>query len=134
MSYFTLALFAGYVLDSFWNSEATQALATLGLNIPRATLSGMAGLFLTLAPAITILVKNPKQENWLGGIISSVFSAAVALSLSISHLSRVFSFDFLSKKLALTIEPFAKYLILGGVVASILGIISFKLKKLDQKS
>lgn len=134
LGYFTLALFAGYVLNQFWNAEIVAILTPLGLNIPRATLSGFVGLGLIFSPAFVILAKNPKQENWLAGAISSIFTSVLALCLAVSSLSRVFAFDLLSENLSASVESFSKYLVLAGVILSILSIISFKLKKLDEKS
>ena len=62
-------------MNRYWNKDITIFLTTSNLVIPESTLSGIIGLFLILAPALLILAKNPKQEKWLFGIFSSIFSA-----------------------------------------------------------
>ena len=65
MGYFNLVILSGVVLNKYWNKEITNFLTTSNLTIPELTLSGIIGIVLILAPALLILTKNPKQENWI---------------------------------------------------------------------
>ncbi|RKW02125.1 MAG: hypothetical protein D8B37_00150, partial [Candidatus Saccharimonas sp.] len=84
MGYFNLIVLSGIVLNRYWNKDITNFLTTSNLVIPESTLSGIVGLFLILAPALVILAKNPKQEKWLFGILSSIFSAIFTYLVSLS--------------------------------------------------
>ncbi len=95
MGYFNLIILSGLVLNEYWNKYIASFLTTSNLAIPESTLSGIIGLFLTLAPALMILAKNPKQEKWLFGILSSIFSAIFTYLVSLSYFEKVFLTDLL---------------------------------------
>ena len=134
LAYFVLAILAGVVLNQYLNTEVVNFLTLSNLQIPKSTLTGITGLGLTLTPALLLLPKNPKQENWILGIISSIFTAIFVLSVTHSSLSRVFIFDGFSKTLAEMVELHAGILILTAVILAILSVLSFKLKKPDENS
>ena len=131
---FSLAIFAGISLNRFWNTEATNFLVELSLNIPRETLSGIVGLVLILAPAFLVLPKGGKQEKWTIGIISSLAAAIFSVSVSISSFRTIFILDDFSKNIASLVESNFSNIILAGVFFSILGVLSFKIKKPDENS
>lgn len=132
MGYFNLVILAGIVLNRYWNKDITDFLTTSNLAIPESTLSGIVGLFLILAPALIILMKNPKQEKWLFGAISSIFSAIFTYLASLSYFEKVFLPDLLSKSVSQPLEQWASWIILIGVILSILSITSFKFKKIEK--
>ena len=134
LAYFVLAILAGVVLNQYLNAEIVKILTLSNLQIPNSTLVGIAGLSLIFTPALILLPKNPKQESWLFGVISSIFASIFVLSVSHLSLSRVFVFDELSKNLALLAENYAGIIILAAVVLAILSIFSIKTKKDDKKS
>ena len=134
LAYFVLAILAGVVLNQYLNTEVVNFLTLSNLQIPKSTLTGIAGLGLTLTPALLLLPKNSKQESWLFGAISSIFASIFVLSVSHLGLSRVFVFDELSKNLALLAENYAGIIILAAVVLAILSIFSIKTKKDNKKS
>ena len=132
MGYFNLIILAGIVLNRYCNKDITNFLTTSNLVIPESTLSGIVGLFLILAPALVILAKNPKQEKWLFGILSSIFSAIFTYLVSLSYFEKVFLPDLLSKSISQPLEKWASWVILVGVIFSILSITSFKFKKIEK--
>lgn len=131
---FSLAIFAGISLNRFWNSEATDFLVSLSLNIPRETLSGIVGVALILTPAFLVLAKGGKQESWLVGVISSIFVSIFVSAVTVSNFRVIFALDELSKTLAGMTESNFSIVILAGVIFSILSVLSFKLKKPVEKS
>ena len=131
---FSLAIFAGISLNRFWNTETTNFLVELSLNIPRETLSGIVGLVLILAPAFLVLPKGGKQEKWTIGIISSLAAAIFSVAVSISSFRTIFILDDFSKNIASLVESNFSSIILAGVIFSILGVLSFKFKKPDENS
>ena len=132
MGYFNLIILSGLVLNEYWNKYITSFLITSNLAIPESTLSGIIGLFLTLAPALMILAKNPKQEKWLFGVLSSVFSAIFTYLAALTYFEKVFLPDMLSKSLSQPLEKYASYVILIGFILSILSIVSFKFNKIEK--
>ena len=134
MGYFNLVLLSGVVLNKYWNKEITNFLTTSNLTIPELTLSGIVGIILILAPALLILTKNPKQENWIIRIVSSAFSAFFAFLLLLPYFEKVFVLDDISKNIAIFLGYWMNWVILAGVVLSILSIAPVKFKKNEKKS
>ena len=87
-----------------------------------------------LAPALLILTKNPKQENWIIRIVSSVFSAFFAFLLLLPYFEKVFVLDDISKNIAIFLGYWMNWVILAGVAFSILSIAPVKFKKNEKKS
>ena len=129
MGYFNLVVLSGVVLNKYWNKEITNFLTTSNL-----TLSGIVGIILILAPALLILTKNPKQENWIIRIVSSAFSAFFAFLLLLPYFEKVFVLDDISKNIAIFLGYWMNWVILAGVVLSILSIAPVKFKKNEKKS
>ena len=134
MGYFNLVILAGVVLNRYWNKDLTVFLTTSNLAIPESTLSGIIGILLILVSALLILMKNPKQEKLILGLFSSIFSSIFAYVVSISYLEKVFLPDLLSKSISVFFEQWASWIILIGVILSILSITSFKFKKIEKTS
>lgn len=130
MGYFNLVILAGVVLNRYWNKDLTVFLTTSNLAIPESTLSGIIGILLILVSALLILMKNPKQEKLILGLFSSIFAYVV----SISYFEKVFLPDLLSKSVSGLFEQWASWIILIGVILSILSITSFKFKKIEKTS
>ena len=130
MGYFNLVILAGVVLNRYWNKDLTVFLTTSNLAIPESTLSGIIGILLILVSALLILMKNPKQEKLILGLFSSIFAYVV----SISYFEKVFLPDLLSKSISVFFEQWASWIILIGVILSILSITSFKFKKIEKTS
>ena len=134
MGYFNLVILAGVVLNRYWNKDLTVFLTTSNLAIPESTLSGIIGILLILVSALLILMKNPKQEKLILGLFSSIFSSIFAYGVSISYFEKVFLPDLLSKSISVFFEQWASWIILIGVILSILSITSFKFKKIEKTS
>lgn len=134
LAYFTLAIFAGVVLNQYFNAEVVKFFELLKLNISSAVLAGIASLVIILTPAILLLPKNPKQEKWIFGIISSIFTSIFVLTFAQGALSRIFIFDEISRNIALHLADYAGLISLTAVILSILSILSFKFEKPDKKS
>lgn len=134
MGYFNLVILAGVVLNRYWNKDLTVFLTTSNLAIPESTLSGIIGILLILVSALLILMKNPKQEKLILGLFSSIFSSIFAYVVSISYFEKVFLPDLLSKSISVFFEQWASWIILIGVILSILSITSFKFKKIEKTS
>ena len=134
MGYFNLVILAGVVLNRYWNKDLTVFLTTSKLAIPESTLSGIIGILLILVSALLILMKNPKQEKLILGLFSSIFSSIFAYVVSISYFEKVFLPDLLSKSISVFFEQWASWIILIGVILSILSITSFKFKKIEKTS
>ena len=134
LGYFIMAILAGVVLNQYLNAEIVKILTLSNLQIPQTTLVGIVGLGLIFTPALLLLPKNFKQENWLFGVTSSIFTSIFVLVISHSSLSRVFVLDDLSKNLALWVENYAGIIVLVAVIMAILSIFSTKTKKDDKKS
>lgn len=134
MGYFNLVILAGVVLNRYWNKDLTVFLTTSNLAIPESTLSGIIGILLILVSALLILMKNPKQEKLILGLFSSIFSSIFAYVVSISYFEKVFLSDLLSKSISGLLEQWASWIILTGVILSILSITSFKFKKIEKTS
>ena len=134
MGYFNLVILAGVVLNRYWNKDLTVFLTTSNLAIPESTLSGIVGILLILVSALLILMKNPKQEKLILGLFSSIFSSIFAYVVSISYFEKVFLPDLLSKSISVFFEQWASWIILIGVILSILSITSFKFKKIEKTS
>ena len=134
MGYFNLVILAGVVLNRYWNKDLTVFLTTSNLAIPESTLSGIIGILLILVSALLILMKNPKQEKLILGLFSSIFSSIFAYVVSIEYLEKVFLPDLLSKSVSGLFEQWASWIILIGVILSILSITSFKFKKIEKTS
>lgn len=132
MGYFNLVILAGVVLNRYWNKDLTVFLTTSNLAIPESTLSGIIGILLILVSALLILMKNPKQEKLILGLFSSIFSSIFAYVVSISYFEKVFLPDLLSKSISVFFEQWASWIILIGVILSILSITSFKFKKIEK--
>ena len=134
MGYFNLIILAGIVLNRYWNKDLTVFLTTSNLAIPESTLSGIIGILLILVSALLILMKNPKQEKLILGLFSSIFSSIFAYVVLISYFEKVFLSDLLSKSISGLLEQWASWIILIGVILSILSITSFKFKKIEKNS
>ena len=134
MGYFNLVILAGVVLNRYWNKDLTVFLTTSNLAIPESTLSGIIGILLILVSALLILMKNPKQEKLILGLFSSIFSSIFVYVVSISYFEKVFLPDLLSKSISVFFEQWASWIILIGVILSILSITSFKFKKIEKTS
>ena len=134
MGYFNLVILAGVVLNRYWNKDLAVFLTTSNLAIPESTLSGIIGILLILVSALLILMKNPKQEKLILGLFSSIFSSIFAYVVSISYFEKVFLPDLLSKSVSGLFEQWASWIILIGVILSILSITSFKFKKIEKTS
>ena len=134
MGYFNLVILAGVVLNRYWNKDLTVFLTTSNLAIPESTLSGIIGILLILVSALLILMKNPKQEKLILGLFSSIFSSIFAYVVSISYFEKVFLPDLLSKSISVFFEQWASWIILIGVILSILSITSFKFEKIEKTS
>lgn len=134
MGYFNLVILAGVVLNRYWNKDLTVFLTTSNLAIPESTFSGIIGILLILVSALLILMKNPKQEKLILGLFSSIFSSIFAYVVSISYFEKVFLPDLLSKSISVFFEQWASWIILIGVILSILSITSFKFKKIEKTS
>ena len=129
-----IVILAGVVLNRYWNKDLTVFLTTSNLAIPESTLSGIIGILLILVSALLILMKNPKQEKLILGLFSSIFSSIFAYVVSISYFEKVFLPDLLSKSISVFFEQWASWIILIGVILSILSITSFKFKKIEKTS
>ncbi len=134
MGYFNLVILAGVVLNRYWNKDLTVFLTTSNLAIPESTLSGIIGILLILVSALLILMKNPKQEKLILGLFSSIFSSIFVYVVSISYFEKVFLPDLLSKSISGLLEQWVGWIILIGVILSILSITSFKFKKIEKTS
>ena len=134
MGYFNLVILAGVVLNRYWNKDLAVFLTTSNLAIPESTLSGIIGILLILVSALLILMKNPKQEKLILGLFPSIFSSILAYVVSISYFEKVFLPDLLSKSVSGLFEQWASWIILIGVILSILSITSFKFKKIEKTS
>lgn len=134
MGYFNLVILAGVVLNKYWNKDLTVFLTTSNLAIPESTLSGIIGILLILVSALLILMKNPKQEKLILGLFSSIFSSIFAYVVSVSYFEKVFLPDLLSKSVSGIFEQWASWIILIGVILSILSITSFKFNKIEKTS
>ena len=134
MGYVNLVILAGVVLNRYWNKDLAVFLTTSNLAIPESTLSGIIGILLILVSALLILMKNPKQEKLILGLFSSIFSSILAYVVSISYFEKVFLPDLLSKSVSGLFEQWASWIILIGVILSILSITSFKFKKIEKTS
>ena len=79
LGYFIMAILAGVVLNQYLNAEIVKILTLSNLQIPQTTLVGIVGLGLIFTPALLLLPKNFKQENWLFGVTSSIFTSIFVL-------------------------------------------------------
>ncbi|MDO4872408.1 MAG: hypothetical protein Q4A27_03240 [bacterium] len=131
---FGLAVFMGIVLSQNWSSELTQAVASLGLNVPQSTLAGIVKLSLILVPAFLLLAKGSKQDNLIIGIISSIGLAIFVGAVSASSLGAIFVFDQLSRTLAAWLANYHSLIIAAVSAWLIFEIASLKFKKPEQKS
>ena len=126
---FVITLLAGLVLNEHWNEPITNLLTAGGLNVPVATLSGIAGLILICVPAAFVLSKSAKNDNWISGVISSVLVTAFLMLVILPSFSNVFSLDAISLDIATTLLAWSDWIILAGFVFAILDILAFRLKK-----
>lgn len=126
---FILTLLAGLVMNDYWNKPIADFLTTASLNIPFATLSGIVGLVLICVPAVLVLGKGAKNENWITGIISSILTTGFLMLVILPSFSGVFTLDAISLDIAGTLLAWSDWIILAGFVFAILDILSFRLKK-----
>ncbi len=131
---FILAISAGFLFNSYWNTPITDFIAGASLNIPEATLSGIVGLILIIVPGILILGKSAKEDSWIFSIIGSVISITFLMCVILPSFTKVFSLDSFSLDIVQFLTTYTNWVILVGVISAILDTLSFNPKKLAKKS
>lgn len=131
---FILAVFMGDHVNRLWNIDITNFITSLSLNIPRETLSGIAGLLLILMPAFLVLAKSDKYNKWIFGLISSFITAVFVAIICSSAISSIFILDEVSKHFFSIAEKNYNFIVLLASIMAIFEILSMRLKKSTEKS
>lgn len=134
VGYFLLAVLAGIYINNLINGDIVDFLRKSNVNIPWTTLDGVVALCISLGLAFIILPKNGKQEKWIIGIILSIIVAVVSVLVLSPAISNIFVPDPLARTIQNSVKDAQKWVVLAGIIISILDILSFKLKKIEKKS
>ena len=119
----SLALLAGAMLAQFWAGDLTPRVAEAGFVLVKPPLSSVLALFLTLFPAILLMLSGPKHSSRPHRLYGALVFGVLAVTLLVDPISDAFVIDEFGKTMLGYITEYRMIIITLCIVLAILDVM-----------
>lgn len=118
-----LALLAGATFAHYWAIDLTPRVAEAGLVLVKPPLSSVLALFLTVFPAILLMLGGPKHSTRPHRLFGSLLFGVFAVILLLEPIANTFVIDDMGQTVLETLTSYRPIIITACLVLALLDIL-----------